>query len=487
MQLRDYQVDAIHSIRGEYRQGHQRPVLCLPTGAGKTVIASEIIDRALDRGARRVVFLIDSLTLVEQTIKSFESHGKLVGVIQGLHYKADISKQIQIATPQTLKRRFQGRNADTFKHYMVDLIIVDECHVQHSGVREAAEHWRCPVLGLTATPYTKGMGKFYDSVIQPIKMDELIDLGYLSPYRVYSHNAPDMKGVKVQGGDYVAKQAAGKYDSKLIGDVVQTWLKHGQGRKTVGFASTVASAQAFSKMFQAHGIKSDFTSGYLDTEEAQQRLHEFENGDTQVLWNVQKLTKGWDMPSVSCMIDCAPTKSLSLHIQKGGRVLRTHDTKDYALILDNAGNFIRNGFLEDAEIDVLDNGSNEKDRASKERLPKLCPNCQAVKKGLICQMCGYETKPISKVESEEGELSELSKTQRKHNKDSKEVKREFFGGLKQYAQDKGYKPGWAANKYRQRYGVWPNKYRDTEPVPPNEMVRGFITHENIRYAKRRTA
>jgi superfamily II DNA or RNA helicase len=409
-----------------------------------------------------------------------------VGVIQGEHDKTDIGKQVQIATPQTIKRRFTGRNEAIFKNYRVDLLIVDECHIKHTGIMEAANHWGCPVLGLTATPYTKGLGLFYDSVIQPIKLDALIDQGYLAPYKVFSHNAPSMKGVKTSGGDYVAKQAAAKYDAGIIGSVVHTWLMHGNGRKTLGFASTVASAQAFSDMFKASGIDSDFTSGYLDSDDAIERLDKFRHGDTMVLWNVQKLTKGFDMPQVSCIVDCAPTKSLSLHIQKCGRAIRIHDDKEFALMLDHAGNFIRNGMLEDAHIDSLDIGEGIKDRPNKEKLPKPCPKCGMLKNTQICGNCGFKTEPKADIETQAGTLVELTRTQKKHNKDmTPDQKAEFYGGLKKYSMDKGYKLGWASHKYKSKMGVWPNKYASVPLVEPNAMVLGFIKHENIRNAHRR--
>ena len=113
--LRPYQESTIEMLRAGVKSGNRRQVAKLPTGAGKTRIAGELIKRALGRGERSI-FVVQRLSLIEQTVAAFEGH---IGVIQGQNFRTDTSAPVQIASAQTLARREIPQSG---------LVIIDECH-----------------------------------------------------------------------------------------------------------------------------------------------------------------------------------------------------------------------------------------------------------------------------------------------------------------------------------------------------------------------
>jgi len=343
------------------------------------------------------------------------------------------------------------------------------------------------VIGLSATPWAKGLGLQYDAIVHAPDAEWLIENGYMSPFKAYSHYVPDMKGIATNAsGDYSNKQSGEKYDAKIIGNIVATWEKYAKGRQSILFAPRVVDAERFALEFKSAGYSSVAVSGFMDNADCRKEVARFKNHEVTIICSVAKLTTGFDVKDVACIIDVQPTKSLMRHVQKLGRGLRPYPDKEL-IILDNAGNLLRNG-LPDADFPLtLDMGEGEtNDRRTKdEPLPKECSKCHIMKppKTAICPSCGHVPKPQSKVEIEEGELVQLTKTQKKHNKDlTPEEKIEFYGGLKQYVHEKGWSQGSAAHKYKSRFGVWPNKYKDAPMCEPNADVLGFIQHENIRYA-----
>lgn len=165
--LRPYQQTAVDLVRQSLRSSHRRPILQLPTGAGKTRIAAEIIHGALAKG-RQAIFVIPRISLIEQTVAAFEREGVWnIGDIQGQHFRTNPNAPVQIASAQTLVRR---------KIPMVDLVIIDECHLQFEKISTwiASDEWACiRFIGLSATPWSKGLGKTYDDLLKPVAINDL--------------------------------------------------------------------------------------------------------------------------------------------------------------------------------------------------------------------------------------------------------------------------------------------------------------------------
>lgn len=508
--LRPKQVQLVNEVRRAFATGAKRPCVMAATGFGKSVVAGYIIRSALDKGAKRVVLIVDSLTLINQLLATFRGMFNLeCGVIQGFNEQFDLTKPVQIATPQTLARRFEDeRVGRTYQDYKPDLVIVDECHIQYKGTRDAIESWGCKVVGFTATPYARGMGELYDRLVKAVPMSKLIEDGDLAPYRAFSHATPDFSGYKV-GANGDIQGAENAYGDELIGDVCQTWLTHASDRLTIGFAPTIGKCEAFAALFRSKGIKSIAIHSKLSDKDAEQLIERFKSGDIQVLWSVAKLVKGFDVPEASCLIDCQPTYSLMRHVQKGGRVLRPHPLKQYAIILDHAGNMQRNGYFEDASIDDLSTakkGEANPDRADKENELAPCGKCEALIRltEYICPFCGHEKEKKShRPESDEiswaeGELVEMKRiSQQLKSIKTMEDKARLLAAIKYDAANLAAKKEargefwekrdqYVARQYKNITGVWPDHSLKNVLPQHNPSISRYLLSKRIAYLKATT-
>lgn len=374
--------------------------------------------------------------------------------------------------------------------YYANGILVHNCHNWFEFYGKWMQSWNAiPFIGLSATPYTKGLGKHYQDMVIASSTQELIDLGWLSPFKVYAPSHPDLKGVRTVAGDYNESDLEKAMDkSPLVADIVDTWLKLGQSRPTLCYGVTRAHAKHIQQEFERAGVPSDYIDSYTELEERREIARKFHSGEVKVICNVGVLTTGidWD---VRCIILARPTKSDILFQQIIGRGLRTAEGKDHLVVLDHSDTHLRLGFVTDIEekYETLCDGKPKEKPASQEKetpLPKECPKCHFLKppKVGICPACGFKPERLSNVEHIDGELGEL-KNQKKANRTmTVDQKARFFAELVSYGIGRGYKRGWAANQYRSRFGVYPNKIPQIGPINPSPETLGWITHSNIKRA-----
>ena len=479
-QLRPHQDHSIAALRQSLARGKRRPLLQLPTGAGKTVVAANIIRMAREKG-KRVCFCVPAISLIDQTVQEFYREGiEGIGVIQSMHPMQDYSKPVQVASIQTL----QSRGTPDF-----DLVIVDEAHKMFKVVGEWMERGT-PFIGLSATPWAKGLGRFYDDLIVGCTMKDLIEAGYLSDFRVYAPSHPDLTGVKTTAGDYNQKQLGDVMnDNRLVADVVETWLKLGEGRPTLCFAVDRAHAKSLQDQFTARGVGAGYIDAYTDLVERKFIEGQLNRGEISVVCNVGCLTTGvdWD---VRCIVLARPTRSEMLFVQMIGRGLRTAEGKTDCLILDHADNHARMGFASDIHKPYLDGGpiadkaAHEK-QERKDPLPKECPACSYLKQPSQheCPSCGFKPQKVSTVEVEAGDLVEVRKTVKPVAKDDKQ---KFYSSLLGIAAQRGRSKGWAAHAYRDNFGVWPRGLMERSITPAPEVI-SFVRAKDIRFAKARAA
>lgn len=478
MELRPHQAAAIEGLRNSLARGNRRPMLQLPTGAGKTFIAARIIDMARAKG-HRVIFLVDAISLIDQTVQRFYEAGiRDVGVIQADHPMTDYSKPVQVASAQTLARRNTPE---------AGLVIVDEAHRMYRFVTEwmVDPDWQnVPFLGLSATPWAKGLGNLYDDLVAPITMRELIEQGYLCPFRAFAPASPDLTSVKTVAGDYHEGQLADVMgDDTLVADIVSTWIDKGEGRPTLCFGVDRAHARKLQRRFQASGIGAGYIDAHTPADERQSIERQLDRGEISVVCNVGCLTTGVDW-AVGCIILARPTKSEMLYVQMVGRGLRVNPPMPDCVILDHAGNCLRLGMVTDIQHDRMDTskkGERQTQTRTKDKMPVECKSCTFLMAHnvLTCPACGHERLPVRDIEEGSGELQQVDG---KKVKASIEEKQRWFSGLLWYAADKGYKPGWASNKYREKFGVWPNSLAKI-PAKPGADVIGYIRHSQIKWAK----
>lgn len=504
--LHPHQHKGLAQLREALLSGSRSPLLQAPTAYGKTVVAVTII-RAyimtpLPCGTkRRVILTVPALGLIDQTVKMLISEGILdIGVIQAKHPMTNPNAQVQVASVQTLMNR---------KHIpMAQCVLIDECHrwFDFYGEWMANPVWRnTKFIGLSATPWTKGLGKYFDRLCIPTTTQELIDTinpntgrSFLSPFVAYAPSHPDLSGVGTVAGDYhKAQLGAAMLKPKLIADVVSTWQMRGKGRPTMAFAVNRAHAAALWAEFRAAGVKAAYIDGreaYVDSDEigrgvSRDTIRSMSHaGLVEVVVNIGCLTTGCDWPWISCIVLARPTKSEMLYVQIIGRGLRDYEGKDHCLILDHSDTTERLGFVTDIHHDTLDDGtlsrSEKKPQEEDKPLPKECPQCHALKppRTPICPQCGFHAKVQSSVRAADGTLVQMT-TSKKPKEASNEQKQQFYSMLLGHAFARGMNPGWAFHKYVEKFGKGPGNQIRKISLEPNAEVASWIRSRQIAYAK----
>jgi superfamily II DNA or RNA helicase len=488
--LRPYQAEAVLNLRQSLAGGMVREMLCSPTGSGKTEIGM-----ALVRGARskhkRVAFLCNRVHLVEQTSRRFAKAGIAHGIIQGAN-TTRVYEHVLVASIQTVAKRGLPP---------VDLIVIDEAHTV-AGSREyralIAAAKGVPVIGLSATPYAKGLGKHYDELGGALfqhmtvaaTIPELIAAGYVVDCDVYAPSEPDMTGIKQARNafgdlDYTDADVGRAADKpELVGDIVTHWLRLAANTPTVCFAANIAHSKHIVDRFRAAGVSAEHVDCYTDADERRAILARIESGNTMVVSNVGILAEGWDFPACRTLILARPTRSLTRYVQMAGRVLRPHASKERALILDHSGSVTRLGLPTDEFPLELDDGSPRGPTAARSDsdrpLPKACPSCSYVKATHKCPVCGFapETQGAA-VKVRAGELVKVGK----NAKPTALSKQAFYSQLLFVADHQDYAAGWVAHKYREKFGVWPRNMEHIVATSVSMEVLGFLKNLTIRRAK----
>lgn len=478
-ELRPHQVKALAMIREAIgRDRKQSVVLQAPVGFGKTLCAAKIIEGAQAKG-NRVIFTAPMISLINQTVAAFEAEGiRDIGVMQSNHPRTNARASVQIASVQTLARRDIPQAA---------VILVDEAHIKSDVIDGLmAERPDVKFVGLTATPWRKGMGLTWQDVVIPITMAELIEQGFLSRYTAFAPDVPSLSGVKVRAGDYVEGQLAEVMgEAKLMGNVVQNWLAHGENRPTLCFGVNRAHAQELAAGFIRAGVAAAYVDAFTDSVERDGINRAFKAGSVRVVCSVRTMIAGVDLP-VSCIVDAAPTQSQALHVQKLGRGMRVNPGTEDLVIFDHAGNLLRLGLPEDIRHDTLDKtapGERQEQAAKAEKLPKPCTVCGTLHTGRACPGCGHERKPVAGIESKDGALVQIKGKPAKATQDDKQ---RFYSMALALADMRGKPVKFAAGLFKGKFGTWPRGLRDI-PEPPTAVFLNWERSRRIEYAKRMEA
>lgn len=328
VQLRPYQKIAIADARMKLGEGLKRIMIYSATGSGKGEIAVALAQFASLRN-KKCLFLVHRKDLVKQQWERFQKYGMVTGILQGKNTWKPHSP-ITVGSIQTLASRKKfGWEFD------FDMVIVDEAHLC-AGSKHYIELFRSwsnvPIIGLSATPFSKGLGKQHSwgklfqhmTIVSTIQ--KLIDDGFLVDCEIYAPSEPDLRGVKVVAGDYHQKQLGDAVDKhELIGDIVKHWFKLAEGKQTIVFATNINHSRHIVGQFKAQGINAAHCDCYMPEGERNDMIDAFKAGKIQVLSNVSLFAEGFDAPATSCMILARPTKSLIRYVQMIGRCLRIHD------------------------------------------------------------------------------------------------------------------------------------------------------------------
>jgi DNA repair protein RadD len=486
LELREHQLEVVEKLNEGFANGHTRQLLYAPTGFGKTEVAMAIMKAVAD-SYQKTAMVLDRIVLVNQTSMRLARYGIDHGVMQAGHWRERPYEKIQVCSAQTLEKR---KNTPD-----IDLLIIDECHVlRRSTVNFLKNNPQIKVIGLTATPFTKGLGDIYTHIIGASPTGDLIEKGWLVPLKVFIAKEIDMTGVKKVAGEWSADQVSER-GMRIVGDVVSEWAKKtyeifGKPVKTIVFCAGVDHGKELERRFADAGHNFKSISYKEDDDYKRMIIEDFSRPDTDIngLIATDILTRGFDVTDVMIGVSARPfSKSFSSHVQQMGRVMRPHEGKEYGVWLDHSGNYLR--FKDDWDrvfdygVDSLDGGLEEKAKkepTEKEKVEAKCPSCGAlwIWKSDECGECGHVKKKIAQIQVLDGELQELAVANSKLKIDN----RQFFQELMHYATSRGYKEGWAAHKYKEKFGVFP-KNIPKDMKPPSPQTLSWIKSRMIAYSK----
>jgi superfamily II DNA or RNA helicase len=487
MKLRDYQQAALEELRCAVRSGHRAQILYLPTAGGKTEVAIELMVAATRR-RRRAAMVLDRIILCDQTSQRLAKYQVDHGVLQAGHWRYRPHEQIQICSAQTLEKRGSLPG--------VDLLIVDECHAQRRMMREfiGANPDVC-TIGLTATPFTRGLSHTYSHVVCGATTQELVARGYLAPVRVFVAKEIEMSGAQTSRGEWTPAAAAAR-GMRITGDIVQEWIEKthevfGGPRKTIVFCANVTHGRDLARQFSEAGYNFVAIS-YRDTTEFNHAaIEEFRKPDSRIhgLIACDILTKGFDVPDVMIGISARPfKKSLSAHIQQLGRVMRGCGGKPFALWLDHSGNFVRfRTAWEEIYANGVDRLREDVERPLREPTPaekqeSFCLSCGHLWPlfGDTCPNCGHVRERRCDVIITPGEMHELRSAV------PRETRQAWWSGLLTIAEERRREDPrrWALAKYQEKFNEWPTGLEDV-PRPPTPECCRWVTSRDIAWAKRR--
>ena len=334
MQLRPYQEEARAKVQQEWKEGRKRTLLVLPTGCGKTIVFSKIIEDRVKMGERVLVLAHRSELLEQASDKLMTATGLGTALEKAENTSIGSWFRVVVGSVQTMQRE---KRLSQFPPNHFDTIVIDEAHHAISdGYQRVLEHFgEANVLGVTATPDRgdmRNLGSYFDSLAYEYPLVDAIKSGYLS--KITAITIPlelDLSTVSQQGGDFKASEIGTALDPYLE-QIADEMVKQCKDRKTVVFLPLVKTSQKFRDILNEKGFRAAEVNG--ESKDRAEILEDFDKDKYNVLCNSMLLTEGWDCPTVDCVVVLRPTKVRALYSQMVGRGTRLAPGKENLLLLD---------------------------------------------------------------------------------------------------------------------------------------------------------
>lgn len=459
------QVDAYQALRHELRTNDSVMLQASPR-FGKTVVAAYIAQQVIKKGGR-LCFSVHRKELLRQTMKSFSKYGIKFGIIAD-GYPANYYEPIQLASIDTLKNRLGSIPKFT-------VYIPDEAHFCAATgwarvLKYMLDHG-AKAVGLSGTPWRlsgEPMGNYFQSMVRGPAVADLIARGRLSSYKLYCPSHADMTKVKTNNGDFSGSSTDEAMEkSAIYGDSINSYKKYAYGMRAVAYCVSRSRCEKYAAELRAAGVTAVAIDGTTSDDARKRAIMDFAEGRAMVLVSCLLVTEGFDLSAqvdmdvtVECIIDLAPTRSLSRHYQK---IMRCMTAKDFpAVIIDHANNVCRMinlygwGFPDDPVEWSLE-GREKKARSKNDETEpresiKQCPECYAVHKPApVCPECGHvhEVKE-RKIEEIDSEMTEIDPEAIRRQARQEQGQAKTPGDLAALAAKRGYKPGYADHVARAR-------------------------------------
>lgn len=337
LELREHQEEALHSLESLRSRQISIALLNHATGTGKTVTA--ILDAK--RLGGKTLFVVHTRDLVNQAIDRFAelwpeaTRGRFLDAVH------DTEEQVIVGTIQSITR-----NLNLFKPNQFDYLIIDEAHHATAESYQQVLKYFQPrfTLGLTATPdRADGQSalEVFRNTAHRLSLREAVECGELVPIRcVRVDTNIDLSRVRFNEVQYNRRDIE---EAILVPGrdrlIVDTYLEHVKGRKSVVFCVNVRHGESLAALFQSEDIPARSVSGRMAVQERKAILDDFARGSVRVLCACDLLNEGWDCPDVEVLFMARPTLSRVIYLQQLGRGTRKSPNKESLIVFD----FVDNG------------------------------------------------------------------------------------------------------------------------------------------------
>lgn len=431
--LRDYQQRMFDEIRQSLISGYHGVCGVLPCRAGKTYIMEEISTQAHKKG-NNVLILAHRRLLLAQHSKIIEN-ARLESVFTEVNHLGE--------------------------HGKVDLIIIDEAHISGADTyKKVCEYYKCPIVGFTATAKrldNKPLSLF-QTIINGISADELIERGLISKYELYAPKLDiNLKKVSMSGADFNNTELGEvMLDRKIYGDIIKYYHQLAEGKQSIAYCTNIEHSLSICELFNSNGIPAVHMDASTPEKQREKIMEDYKKGVYKILCNCNLISEGITLPECECCMLLRPTQSETLYIQQACRCLTPNEGK-IAVIIDFVGNCYAHGTPTEKRIYTLDNNGPRIRNSSRE--PEVtcreCSNCFRVYRGTdpICPYCGFDNKKTRKqIQMEEkAELERVEKIE-KLNKKKEQGMAQTYEELVAIGEKRGMK-----NPYGWAWHVWQNK------------------------------
>lgn len=487
MELRPYQEIARQKVQEEWEEGKKRTLLVLPTGTGKTIVFSKIIEDRVRKGERVLVIAHRGELLEQASDKLYKSTGLKTATEKAEQTSLGSFYRVVVGSVQTMQRE---KRLNQFPPEYFDTIVIDEAHHAISdGYQRVLHHFEdANVLGVTATPDRgdmRNLGSYFESLAYEYGLAEAIKSGYLSPIKALTIPLKlDLSNVKQQAGDFSTKDLGTALDPYLE-QIAEEMRKQCFNRKTVVFLPLVKTSQKFRDILNKHGFKATEVNG--ESADREQILKDYEEGKYNVLCNSMLLTEGWDCPSVDCVIVLRPTKVRALYSQMVGRGTRLAPGKKELLLLDFLWHTERHELCHPANLIATD------EKVAK----KMTENIEELGAPIDLEQAEQQAKEDVALEREESLAKQLSEMKRRKRKLVDPLQFEMSiqaADLTDYVPSFGWQmspPTDKQVKALEKWGIFPDEIENAGKAEMliNRLVKrrdaGLSTPKQIRFLENR--
>lgn len=487
MELRPYQEEARQKVQEEWENGKKRTLLVLPTGTGKTIVFSKIIEDRVKKGERVLVIAHRGELLEQASDKLYKSTGLKTATEKAEQTSLGSFYRVVVGSVQTMQRE---KRLNQFPPEYFDTIVIDEAHHAISdGYQRVLSHFEdANVLGVTATPDRgdmRNLGSYFESLAYEYGLAEAIKSGYLSPIKALTIPLKlDLSNVKQQAGDFSTKDLGTALDPYLE-QIAEEMKKQCFNRKTVAFLPLVKTSQKFRDILNKHGFKAAEVNG--ESADREQILKDYEEGKYNVLCNSMLLTEGWDCPSVDCVIVLRPTKVRALYSQMVGRGTRLAPGKKELLLLDFLWHTERHELCHPANLIATDEAVAK----------KMTENIEELGAPIDLEQAEQQAKEDVALEREESLAKQLSEMKRRKRKLVDPLQFEMSiqaSDLTDYVPSFGWQmspPTDKQVKALEKWGIFPDEIENAGKAEMliNRLVKrrdaGLSTPKQIRFLENR--